>query len=400
MSIKNINQTNQFREHFNVHEMHNFAVEVLKKAGYPDDSAKATAYALLDADTKGIFSHGIAGGTGLEESVKRTGITATVDPQAKPKVIPQKYPTIIVIDAQGSPGHISSMIAVDLAKKTARKYGMSKVYVKNANHFGAAGTWSDLIAKEKDLEGIVNCTTAACAPVMGDDPEGLDYTKGMGKKIRMGTDPISYSIPHKDGIVTLDMATTRLAASYCVKCFKSGEKMKIPSYAFNKEGKSTFNPKEVFTIANNGIESIGGFFPLGSEAAGYKGGYLGIVGVEMDHSLGGGPIQKTPWKSLGSKRRISHAFQAQAIDFLYTKEQSLKRVKEFMQDYETYFGSSSRWPGERSKKAIEYTTQNGIPYSQSQIDTLRRTAEQVGLNFDEMTKSKGKKNFPAEIFKK
>lgn len=401
MENKNYASLNgQAREHFGVKDMYNFAVEVLKKGGYSPKSAEATAYALLDADTKGIFSHGIAGGTGLEEAVKRAGVTSTVDTGAEPEIVSQKYPTLTVIDANGSPGHISSMMAVDIVKETARKYGMGKVYVNNANHFGAAGVWSDLIAKDGDLEGITTCTTVACSPVMGDDPEGLDYTKGMGKEVRMGTDPIAISIPYKDDKVTLDMATTRMAASYCAKAFKEGNMMKIPSYACNKDGKSTLDPKEVFSFENGKFALIGGFFPLGSETAGYKGNGLGIISVEMDHVLGGGPVEKAYWLAAGNKRRISHTFQAQAVDFLYDKETAQARVSEFMRDYEKYFGSASRWPGDRSKSAIEYATKEGIPYSEGQVNTLRRAAAHVGLNFDEMVISKGKKKFPAEIFKK
>ena len=72
----------------------------------------------------------------------------------------------------------------------------------------------------------------------------------------------------------------------------------------------------------------------------------------MNHSLGSEPIQKTPLSDTSTKRRISHSFQAQAIDFFYTKEQALEKAKEFMKDYEIYFGSSSRWPSALSKKAI------------------------------------------------
>ena len=65
------------RDHFNVEDLYTFTIKVLRNANYSKESAQATAYALLEADKRGIFSHGIAGGTGLEEAVKRVGITAT-----------------------------------------------------------------------------------------------------------------------------------------------------------------------------------------------------------------------------------------------------------------------------------------------------------------------------------
>lgn len=138
-------------------------------------------------------------------------------------MLEQKYPSLAVIDANGAPGPVISILAVDLVKDIARKQGLARVFVNNANHFGAAGVWSSRIAGDHDLAGIVTCTTVACVRPMGDDPEGLDYTKGAGKKVRTGTNPLSVSVPYEDGILTLDMALTRLATSYCVKALKTGE---------------------------------------------------------------------------------------------------------------------------------------------------------------------------------
>lgn len=121
----------------------------------------------------------------------------------------------------------------------------------------------------------------------------------------------------------------------------------------------------------------------------------------MLHSLGGGPIKKVPIGKTDKRRRISHTFEAQMTDFLYSEEEALKRVRELMQDYENkYFGPASRWPGDRANEAIEYSLKEGIPYSEGQIETLKRSAAYLGLDFHSMIQSVGKKPYPAEIFKK
>ncbi|MFX0090910.1 MAG: Ldh family oxidoreductase [Candidatus Hodarchaeota archaeon] len=383
------------RDHYNVDDLFTFAVEVLKSKGYSEKSAEATAYALLEADKRGIFSHGIAGGTGLEEAVRRTGTTATVIPDAEPIILKQKYPSILVIDANGAPGHIVSMIATNQVKGIARKQGLAKVFVNNANHFGAAGVWSSKIAEDYDLVGVVTCTTAACVRPMGDDPKGLDYTRGAGKEVRTGTNPLAISVPYEGGILTLDMALTRMAISYCIKALKAGEMLEIPEYIADKNYKSTLNPRDLFGA--KGVK--GSLFPLGSTLSGYKGDAQ-LRMIEVTHSLGGGPIRRVSEEGTGVKRRISLVFEAQAIDFLYTKKEARKRVKDLMTDYENYFGSASRWPGDRSNKALEYALKEGVPYSQGQIETLRRIATYVGLDFDKMVQSLGKKPYPVEIFNK
>ncbi len=391
---------NQTRMHFNVKDIQKFAIEVLKQSGYPEEAANATIFALLEADKRGIFSHGLAGGAGLEEAVKGLVVFSTVDPQAVPIVLPQKYPGLVVIDAQNAPGHIAAMIAIQLVKDLARKQGIAKVVVNQANHFGAAGVWSAKIAEEKDLIGTVTCTTGALVKPMGDDPAGIDYTKGAGTEVRIGTNPLAISVPHKDGIITLDMALTKLAGNYCLKALKTGEMLTIPEYVADENYKSTLNPNDLIGFREGQHYIKGSIFPLGSTHSGYKGD-ISLRMIEIEHAVGGGPIEKVEAGSTEPNKRISLAFQAQVMDFLYTKEAALARVRTVMQDYESkYFGPASRWPGDRANKAIDYAMQEGIPYSQGQIEMLRRAAAHVGLNFEKMVRAQGKKPYPTEIFKK
>ena len=370
------------REHFAVNDVLEFSLEVLAKAGYSAEKARATALALLEADSQGIFTHGTAGGTGLEEAVVRAGVTATVKLDSEPEYHEQKYPTILVVNANAAPGHYTSEIAVERVKEMARQFGFAKVYVYNANHFGAAGVWSQKIAQEGDLKGVVTCTTAACVRVTGDDPEDhLDYTKGAGKVNRIGTNPTAISVPHTDGVVTLDTAWTRLALSHCFKQLKSGGMLTIPEYIADSNMKSTLDPCDY--AATMGDPPTGSVFPLGSTLAGYKGDSM-LRFIEMDNALGGGPIAQVGGKN---GRLISHTFEAQAIDVLYSTEEARVRIHDLMKDYEgTYFGPASRWPGDRALAA------------KKQINTLRRAAEHVGLSFG--LKSQGLHEFPHDLFNK
>ncbi len=386
------------RDHFAVDDIYKFSIKVLEAAGYKSEMARSTAYALLEADKRGIFSHGTAGGTGIEESVKRSGITATVRLDTEPTYIDQKYPTIAIIDANGVPGHYSSDLAVKLVKKLAREYGYGKVIVNNANHYGAAGVWSSKIAEDGDLKGISTCTTVAVARVMGDDPERIDYTKGAGTVNRIGTNPLAISIPHKSGILTFDTAWTRMAVSYCLKYLKSGEMMSIPEYIADKDLKSTLDPHDFANSIEELSEEKGSVFPHGSTLAGYKGDAM-LRFIEIDNAIGGGPITKITLGSQDEGRRISHTFEAQALDVLYTKEDAKQRVIELMNDYETkYFGKSSRWPGDRANQALDYSMKEGIPYSVSQINTLKRAADYVGIKFE--LNSLENKNYPHDVFNK
>ncbi|MFX1286716.1 MAG: Ldh family oxidoreductase [Promethearchaeota archaeon] len=381
-------------DHFHVEDVYKFTKLALQTNGYPIEAAKSVAFALVEADKRGIFSHGVTGATGLPEAISRKGILANVDPSSSPIFCDEKYPTIRVINANGSPGPLSSTLAIDHLKINTRKYGLAKVVVNNANHFGAAGIWSEKIAEERDLIGIVSCTTAACVKPLGDDPEKLDYTKGAGNEIRTGTNPIAISVPYKGGIITLDMALTRLAISYSIQAFNKGSLVKIPEYIADKNYQSTLDPKDLI----NPTGLIGSVFPLGSSLAGYKGDSL-LKMIELVHSFGGGPIRKVKTTSSNPDERVSHTFEAQAVDYQYSKQEALERVTNLIRDYElNYFGPASRWPGDRSNQALEYVLKEGLPYSQDQVELLRRISAYSGLEFDSLLQSISRKPIPANIF--
>ena len=121
--------------------------------------------------------------------------------------------------------------------------------------------------------------------------------------------------------------------------------------------------------------------------------------VEIDNALGGGPIHKIPIGVVDERRRISHTFEAQSIDMLYTLDEAKSKLQQLIEDYESkYFGENSRWPGDRAKQALIYSETEGIPYSKGQIESLRRTAQHVGMEFT--LKPIAYKNYPEDIFNK
>ncbi|PYV14916.1 MAG: hypothetical protein DMG07_10915 [Acidobacteria bacterium] len=149
MNPEDVAALGEARDHREVEALLSFCRECLERKGYPPAYAETTAFALVEADARGIFTHGAAGGTGLDEALARTGVAATVDVAAVPRRLEQRYPTIGVIDARGAPGHYTSRMAIEWVRELAGTHGMAKVYVFDANHFGAAGIWAEEIASDR-----------------------------------------------------------------------------------------------------------------------------------------------------------------------------------------------------------------------------------------------------------
>jgi LDH2 family malate/lactate/ureidoglycolate dehydrogenase len=133
--------------------------------GVPSFKADITAEVLVEADMRGIFSHGI---NSLDliviNSIKKGG----TDPNARAedRTRNPEFP-IRHIDAHGDLGHPVAYEAVDMVKRLARTHGYGKVYVSNANHFGIGAIYTERICAEKDLAGRVTCTTPSVVKPYG-----------------------------------------------------------------------------------------------------------------------------------------------------------------------------------------------------------------------------------------
>ena len=79
-------------------------------------------------------------------------------------------------------GMVASKKAMDMCIEKAHKYGMGMVAVRNSSHYGIAGYWANLAAKE-NMIGITGTNARpSIAPTFG--------VENM-----MGTNPLTFAMP-------------------------------------------------------------------------------------------------------------------------------------------------------------------------------------------------------------
>lgn len=173
-----------------------FGEQALVAVGVPDGDARLTARILLEADLRGVESHGFAHlvdfyvrGVQGERINRRPDIRVVSD-----------APAAATIDGDRGLGFVVGHRAMTLAIEKARATGVGVVSVGNSTHYGAGASYA-MQALEHDMIGV-SMTTGGRLMV----PPG-------GKAMAVGTNVISLAAPAPRGFpYVLDMATTVVAA--------------------------------------------------------------------------------------------------------------------------------------------------------------------------------------------
>ncbi|MDQ7909566.1 Ldh family oxidoreductase [Phytohabitans sp. ZYX-F-186] len=146
-------------------------------AGVPADAAATVAEALVDADLRGLPSHGSHLVPVYVERLRQ----GSVSPRTDPKVLVDTG-AIAVLDAGHALGVLTADHAMSLATAKARDYGIGAVAVRHAFHFGAAGRYARAAARE----GFIGVATANTRPMMP--------APGGGHPV-VGNNPIAVGVP-------------------------------------------------------------------------------------------------------------------------------------------------------------------------------------------------------------
>lgn len=134
-----------------------FLEKVFATDGFSEHDGALLADTLVDADLRGISSHGIQRLAWYTSMIKEH----IIEPKNKVKVL-KETPTSLLIDANKNMGQIASAFAMNSLIDKTKKLGISLAVIRNSNHFGTAGYYARLAAKQ-GLIGIALTNTRPLA---------------------------------------------------------------------------------------------------------------------------------------------------------------------------------------------------------------------------------------------
>ena len=181
----------------NPQRLERFVSAAFQRVGVPPNDADLTARILVDADLRGIDSHGVMNLYGTYIKGIQDG---TINP--KPEIqISRGSPTTASADGGRGLGFVVSHRAMTECIRMAREFGTGWVTACNSTHSGA-GAYYVLMAAKQDMIGIHSSTGGSTVAAPG----------GKGRLI--GNNVLAFAAPgKKHGPFVLDMAPTMAIAN-------------------------------------------------------------------------------------------------------------------------------------------------------------------------------------------
>ncbi len=342
-----------------IEQLLDFARALLAKVDVPEADAATTARILIEADLRGVESHGVAH---LVDFYVRGLQRGLINPRANISVT-SEAPSAATMDGDRGLGFVVGQRAMQLAIEKARATGAGMVSVGNSTHYGA-GAYYAMMALERDMIGI-SLTTGGrlMAP-----PGGRG--RAIGLNVVSIAAPTSRPFPY-----VLDMATSVVANGKLEIAARRG--LPIPEgWAIDGEGRPVTDPARL--LPEGALLPLGGSPALGA----FKGFGLALMVDILSSALSGVVSSAEDRPPFGA----AHFFGALRIEAFEPLERFMERMESMVAAVKTAQGPDGdevRIPGELEHALAERRRGEGaVPLHPRIVEGFRAAADEFGLRFD------------------
>jgi ureidoglycolate dehydrogenase (NAD+) len=344
-----------------ISSLHRFAATVFERMGLSAADAAIGADVLVATDAWGVFTHGTKLVRGYVRRLKAGGLKAQGTPH-----VAAEGPAWAIVDGDSSLGLVTSVFAMQTAIAKARASGIAYVGVRNSCHFGAAGYYAWLAARE----GLIGLSMANDIPSVAAPGSRGAVT---------GSNPISYAVPAgRHTALLLDMSIATVAGGKVYAARTRGER--IPdTWLIGPDGKPTTDPSS--------YPDLGALQP----AAGHKGYGIALLIETLAGLLSGAAVTwgvgTWLWDDGTKPTQHGAAFIAIDADAMMPGGQFTRRVEALVDEIHNApcAEGTSRLlvPGEREWGHYARVQRTGIPLPSDVVASLQEAAGMVGLDFEQ-----------------
>ncbi|OXM99632.1 Ldh family oxidoreductase [Bifidobacterium vansinderenii] len=334
--------------------------------GFADADSSRIVDSLMFAELRGIDSHGLQR-VGMYDRLI-VNPDGGVDVNAHAEIVRQT-PVSAVIDGHHAMGQLTSDMAMKLAIKKAKTSGIGIVAVRESNHFGAAGYYTNMAA-EQGLLGFASTNTGPIVlPTYATHPF-------------LGTNPIAFSMPAEPHPFFFDAATSIVSHGKIEVCEK--EHKQLPE-AWMVDGRyePIWDPKQV--PARPGLDVDGGMLPVGglSELTGSHKGYGFSMLAEIFCGILPQGNVSSDVDGLGIRHGVGHCFAAIDPAIFGDPDAIIARFSEYLEQIRRIPAAPGRHVyvhGDKEEAAYRQHARTGlVNLDPETVDSLRTVSDRLGV---------------------
>lgn len=306
----------------------------LAATGVPPLEARIAARAIVEADLRGVTSHGVRLLAGYLKRLREGGL----NPHPRLQVL-RDTPAIAVLDGDGGLGHVVATRAMELAVARATRTGIGACAAAHSSHFGMAAVYAEMASRE-GLIGVALSNSAAMMPPPG------------GAEARVGVCAFAYAVPgDEEPDLEADFSMSITSRGRILQLGATGKRLPA-GWALDAAGR----PTDDATVAAEGM-----LLPAGD----YKGFALALLIDVLSGALGGSRfgvnVVRPP---AGQRGDIGHFLLA--IDpALFGPPQrfrdSIDGIVRDLRSTRPREGDEVRLPGTRRRVLRERNLRDGVP---------------------------------------
>ncbi len=333
-----------------VNGLTDFTIDALLKMGVPRADAEIVADVLLTADLYGVRSHGLAHlrmyhqrmKAGLQQPITRWTIV-------------HETPTTAVIDGGNGMGMVVGYHAMKIAMEKARQNGLGAVAVRNSSHYGIAGYYSRMAAREGMVGMSVTNAHPSIAPTFGVEPA-------------LGTNPIAFCAPTDEEFpFAFDAATSIAPRGKIEIAARTGRN--IPAgWVIKQDGSLATDSSHLIEEMNQGKAALLPLGGRGESMGGHKGyGLSTMVEILSAAFQDGAFLSELDDKDKAGNphpSRVGHFFLAINIEHFLPLDRFRKTAGSIMRELREF----TKAPGdERIYTAGEKAHENAMRFEQEGV---------------------------------
>jgi len=302
--------------HIPVRVIERFMIDVFEGLGVPEQDARTSADVLITSDLHGIESHGVGRLKYYYDRI-RAGVHRTVTEME----IIKETETTALVDGHHGMGHVIARRSMRMAMDKARRYGLGAVAVRNGTHFGIAGYYPLMAAKDGMIGLTVTNARPSIAPTFSTEP-------------MLGTNPIAFAAPSDMPYPFCFDAATSIIQRGKIELLSRAEKPAAEGWVIDAQGRPLTDPDAILEALNTAQAALLPLGGAGEALAGYKGYDLATVVEILSASLCGGRFMKDllGFDDAGTRRpyMLGHFFLAIDIEHFIPLELSRRITGQIM----------------------------------------------------------------------